>query len=231
MKILSTEMGRVVQFFAPEEVRPTKGLYLPELVRLVGDRYGLAVLPVVADILKPGGTAIFRQGRLVSGDRTINITELVVHNDAIVVTTELNTSDADFVLQDVWAWAKQALGLREPTTKRLKFYESHLAVEFSAPIDDALVMFENVRKELHGALREIYNQDLPVNFNRITFSVDPIVQVEAQLQLVRTELWIERKTGAPYSQHRYFSACGLPTNIHAHLLEQFEVAIRKSPQP
>lgn len=230
MKILSTEMGRVIQFFAPEEVRPTRGLYLPELIRLVGERYGCAVVPTVADLLKPGASAIFRQGRLVSGDRTINIAELGVHNDAIAVTAELNTSDVDFVLQDVWAWAKNALGLREPTTKRLKLYESHLAVEFSSSIDDALMMFENVREGLHGAIRDIYNQDLPVNFNRITFSIDPFVQVQAQLQPVRTELWIERKMGTPYSQNRYFSACGLPTNVHASLLERFEVATRKSPQ-
>lgn len=230
MKILSTEMGRVIQFFFPEEIRPTKGIYVPELVRLVGERYGFAVLPIVAEMIKPGATANFRQGRLVSADRTINILELGIHNDAIAVTTDLNTNDADFVLQDVWAWAKHALGLREPTTQRLKLYESHFVVEFGSSIDDALTIFENVRAELHGALRNVYNQELPVNFNRITFSVDPIIQVEAQLQLVRTELWIERKTGTPYTQNRYFSACGLPTNIHAQLLERFEAATRKSPQ-
>lgn len=222
MKLVSIELGRVVQFLVADEIRPTKGIYLAEIIRLVADRYGFGNVPTVPQVGQTG--AKFQNGRLVSGDKSVNISELALHNDGIAVSTFLGTDEADFVLQDFWAWSKQAFGFREPSTKRLKIFESHFVVDFDESIEAAFGRFEPITSEMQAALKESYNYDHPVQFNRVTFSVD--LASAPPLPGTRTDFWIERRVGVPFSQNRYFSACGLPTEKHLRLLERFERAAK-----
>ena len=223
MKLIAIEMGRVAQAFVPDEVRPAKGVYVAEATRLISERYGFGVVSSVAESIEKG--AKFNQGRLVAGNRTVNISELAVYNDGVSVTTTLNTDDAEFVLQDFFAWAKQAFGRRDPITRRVKIYESQLIIDFDSAIDDALQIFSAVGSELQHALKETYNNDRPVEFSRISFSTDPVGALP-DFNLIKQELFIERRIGIPYSQNRYFSSCGLTTDSHTRLLEKFEAALK-----
>jgi len=42
MKLISTELGKVVQLFVLDEIRPLSGLNMPEFIRLIQERYGFA---------------------------------------------------------------------------------------------------------------------------------------------------------------------------------------------
>jgi hypothetical protein len=220
MKVVTTEMGRVIQVFMPDEVRPPKGLYIPEVVRLISERYGFGVSPNTAQTMQAG--AKFQAGRLVSGDKKINIGELVLHNDAISVTTTAHTDEAVFVVQDFMSWAKEAFGIRDQITQKPKIFESHFVVDFDRPVDEHLERFAAMTNELRSSYKELYGYDQAFGFNRITFSVD--VASAPAFPLLRTDLWIERRVGTAFSQNRYFSACGLPSDKHLSLLEKFERA-------
>lgn len=224
MKLISIEMGRVALPFVADEVRPIKGLYIAEVNRLISERYGFGVIPTVPESITSG--AKFQQGRLVAGNRTLNIADFSYFNDGLAITTSLSTDDADFVFEDFWEWSKQAIGRREPITKKAKIFESHLVVEFDFPVDTGIQIFAEVRTELRQSFKEVYNQDHPVEFNRITFSIDPLRALPT-LQGIRAELWLERRAGISFSENRYFSACGLTTDKHLHLLETFEGAVKE----
>jgi hypothetical protein len=97
MEILSIELGRSIQLVVPDEVRSTLGISLPEVARLLTERYGFAIPPDMADAQKSG--LKFKEGRVISGNRMINIKELGIFNDGIIADT-YNTSDSDFVIDD-----------------------------------------------------------------------------------------------------------------------------------
>jgi hypothetical protein len=147
-----------------------------------------------------------------------------IHNDAIAVTTTQATEDADFVLQDLLNWSRQALGMREQITPFSRIFESHLVVEFDGAVERAFDMYAAVTKGFGSVLQDLYQAEVEPRFSRISFSIEATPTITP---LVRSEIWIERRAGAPYSQNRYFSACGVQTAQHLHILEAFEGASKQ----
>lgn len=215
MKIISIEGGRAAQSFVPDEISPPAGLYLPELIRLVSDRYGFASQPSVESATKQG--AKFGQGRLIAGSKKINITELGIYNDAAHADTK-NTTDSDFVLEDIINWARQTFTFREPLTVISRKYESAIVVEFEKKIGGALRAFENIGRSVAGALREAYGVNANIDIARIAFASD----ITPSYELHRSDFLLERRIGRPYSENRFYSVAPVRTEVHLNLLETFE---------
>src|SRR5262249_33864561 len=126
MKLIPTELGKVVQLFVPDEIRPLSGLNMPDFIRLIEERYGFAKVPELKQVAECG--AKFQTGRLKSGNKTINILELAVFNDGVVVNS-FHTDEAEFVLEDFISWAKKTFNCRDAETEKLRTFESRLVIE------------------------------------------------------------------------------------------------------
>jgi hypothetical protein len=50
MQLISTELGKVVQLFVPDEIRPLSGLNIPDFIRLIQERYGFAKVPELKEV-------------------------------------------------------------------------------------------------------------------------------------------------------------------------------------
>src|SRR5262249_10607800 len=198
MKLISTELGRVAQQFASDEVRPLGGLNLPEFIRLIHDRYGFVKAPDIKEVGQAG--AKFQQGRLTIGNKTINITELAVFSDGVVVTS-FHTDDAEFVLKDLLEWSKGMFGFRDPETEKPRIFESHVVIEFDRPIDAALRVFDPVRQEIAKLVEGTYGVKTPIGYHRIDLSSP----MKPQLEIGRPALAIERRIGFPFEANRFFS--------------------------
>jgi hypothetical protein len=215
MKLISTEHGQAFQRFLEEEIRPPSGIYMPDLLRGIAERYGFATLPTLQDALKEG--AKFGQGKFVTNDRTIAIKELGVFSDGVLVQT-WNTDDANIVTDDLISWTEKTFGTRPPLAIRERRFTSSVIVEFDGSLDSALEIFQELRDTLSKAFHDIYGWSLDINASRIALSCDPT----ALPPLTTAELNIERRRGIPFSQNRYFSVATLPTGSHLELLESFE---------
>jgi hypothetical protein len=215
MKIISTEYGRVLQFYVADEVAPLRGMYVPEMLRLVKERYGFSVEPTIQETLKTG--AKFEHGRLVAGTKKINIRELGIFNDGIAAAAT-NTDDAEYVLEDVENWIKQMFGMREAKTRKLRQFDSSLVVEFENAVESAIRIFQKLKGTYEKALKETYKQDLSIGLSGFDFNVDPL-SVTAPL---RTNFGIARRTGISYLENRYFSTATLRTQTHTALLESLD---------
>ena len=161
-------MGRAAQYYAADEVRPLGGLNLPEFIRLIQDRYGFVKAPDLKDVGQAG--AKFQTGRLTIGNKTINITELAVFSDGMVVTS-FHTDDAEFILKDLFDWAKGVFGFRDPETEKPRIFESHIVIEFDRPIDPALQVFDPVRQEIAKSVEDTYRVKTPIGYHRIDLRV------------------------------------------------------------
>jgi hypothetical protein len=220
MKLISTELGRAAQAFVGDETRPLGGLNLPEFIRLIQDRYGFVRAPDIKDVGQTG--AKFQQGRLTIGNKTINITELAVFSDGIVVTS-FHTDDAEFILNDLFDWAKGVFGFRDPETKKPRIFESHLVIEFDRSIDPALRAFDPVLQEIEKSVEDTYAIKTPIGYHRLDLSVP----MKPQLEIGRPSLAIERRINYPLEANRFFSTSNFRTERHLELLQALENAIPK----
>jgi hypothetical protein len=216
VKLISTEYGQSLQLFVADEVRPLSGLYLPDLIRKISERYALVIGPPNYETaLKEG--AKYKEGRLVIEGRTIAIKDLGFFVDGVLAATS-TTEDSDIVLNDLIVWAKQNFGLRDPLTKRPRTFVSSVVVEFDAELDRALTTFNELRQGFASVINETYQVDTEINASRIALAADT-TRLPPQ---IRFEFIIERRAGRPFSENRYFSSATLPTRSHLDLLADFE---------
>jgi hypothetical protein len=216
MNLISTEHGQSLQLFAAEEVRPPSGLYLPDLIRNISERYAFAVGPSNYETVMKEG-AKYKDGRFVIEGRTIAIKDLGFFVDGVLAVA-WNTDDAEAILNDLIVWVVQNFGVREPRTRLPRKYVSSVVVEFDAELSKALTAFEELQEDFGSAIKGRYGMKPEINASRIALSADP-TKLPPQTTF---EFTIERRAGRPFSENRYFSSATLPTAAHLDLLGAFE---------
>jgi hypothetical protein len=216
MNLISTEHGQSLQLYLAEEVRPSSGLYLPDLIRRISERYAFAVGPPNYETVMKEG-AKFKEGRFVLEGRTIAIKDLGFFVDGVLAVA-WNTDDSEAILNDLIIWAAQNFGIREPRTKLPRRFVSSVVVEFDAELARALTAFDELREGFASAIKESYGMEPEINASRIALSADP-TKLPPQTTF---EFNIERRVGRPFSENRYFSSATLPTASHLDLLGAFE---------
>lgn len=220
MKLISTEHGQVLLRFIADEVRPQSGIYLPDVLRGIAERYAFVTLPNLQDVLKDG--AKFNQGQFIDGERTVEIKTLGLFSDGALAVA-LHTDDAVGVLDDLISWLEDRFGFRQPLTHDPRQFASSVVVEFERSIDMALGATQELKNAFATMLRVSYGWAVGIEASRIALACDP-----TKLPPQRTaELIIERRAGIPYDQNRYFSAAPLTTSVHLELLDNFERRLSK----
>ena len=143
MRLISTEHGQVLFLFVGEEVRPSSGLYLPDVLKFIAERYAFVTLPSIQHALREG--AKFNQGRFIDKNRTIEIKTMGLFSDGMLVVT-YNTDDAVVVLEDMISRAIDRFGIRQPLTLRPRQFASSVIVEFENSLDNALKTLQTVSR-------------------------------------------------------------------------------------
>lgn len=215
MKVISIDGGRTAQAYVADEITPPGGLYIPEFIRLVTDRYGFVTSPTAESTAEEG--AKFRGGRLISGTKKINITELNVFNDGVTVDAK-NTSESDFVLDDFVTWAREIFSFRDPLTLITRKYDSVVVVEFDAQVTTSIRVFEAMSQRFSATLKNSYGVEPNIDLTRIVFGSD----LKPSHDLHKSEFVIERRAGQPFIENRFFSMAPVRTETHLELLEAFE---------
>ncbi len=221
MELIATELGRVTRYFVGEEVRPSAGLYVPDLIRLVNERYGFVTSPTTDSITNG---AVFQNGRLISGNKKINIPTLGIYNDGISVSA-FDTDIAEFIVEDVVTWAIDTLGIRQPVTKPITLIESHVIVRFYHSIDRVVKIIQKMKPLLETAYSQTYERDFQIGLSNIGMSADPSTvppQLAPPGAPYRADFSIGRRLGRPWSENRYFCMAPLRTKKHIEILEVFE---------
>jgi len=206
MNLISKDLGRTTQQFQTDEVLPIGGLYVPDFVRLVSERYGFKPPPNMADGTQAGTT--FQYGQHIAGNRKTYIRDIMIYSDAVSVATH-DTESAEFVLDDFFSWGEHALGFRTPTTKMPRRFESNVVVEFEKDFERSFERFESLTRKLSNDA---------VATTKFAFGSDPLATSPQE----RAAFMIERRVNISYSSNRFFSAATLSTATHIEYLEEFE---------
>jgi hypothetical protein len=216
MKFISIEQGRVIDLVPLEEIRPNFGIYLPEFITSITERYGFVSWPKDLSAAISDG-AKFQHGHFMVDGTQVIIKELGVYSDGITVDT-FSTHMSDLVLDDLLNWSKDKFALRERTTPARRKYLNVAIIEFERNVERGLGKLSAIGNLLAEYLRSAYGWDYEYNVHRIAFSVDPL----GIPQLRNTQFFIERRLQSPYSENRYYSGAPMQTEEHLRLLETIE---------
>ena len=222
MRLINTEMGRVVRLIPMEEIRPLNGIHPPTALRMVAERYGFNNVPELhrtwEEAQKDG--LKFQLGQLVHGNRTINIGDFTLYNDGIVATSA-STDDAERFLNDLLNWAKEVFGFRDidPAGART-LYLSNIIIELESSPDVLLKNFTVLSESLVKLLRATYRLDIPVQLSGLELNFDRTITIPAWQTL--TPFTLDRRIHQPYSKNIFFSGAPLRTKDHLAFLEIIE---------
>jgi len=215
MKVVTTEGGRILELVPLEELRPPGGLYLPDLIGAIVQRYAFTAAPDLAEATKTG--VKFEGGKFIHNGETVAIKELAVYSDGIICDAP-NTDLAEVVLEDFRKWATAVFKLQEPISLVRRTYTSALVCDFDKLVESGLGKLSRTTELLFRALNDAYGWDYKFNLNRLAFNVDP----KDIPHLRSTNFILERRVQVSYEQNRYFSIAPLTTEAHIKLLETIE---------
>jgi hypothetical protein len=213
MKLIAPDTGQSLQLAVMDEVTPLRGgIFLPDFLRQIGERYRFVTPPTVIDPQQP---AKFQTGALITNDLTIPITSLEIYRDGVIVNAT-QTQDADLALDDFTVWAIARFSLREPITKIPRRYSSTVIVELDGSLNRFIRNFEMLEKVVSAAMGDGGKLEV----TNLKIGPNP----PGELPLRRTWL-IEPRLGQPFVENRYRSAAPLSTEAHLELLSSIEAAI------
>lgn len=216
MKLIAPEFGQALQLLVMDEIRPLEGVFGPDLIKAMVDRYRFAVVPTDLAVAAASGFK-FQTGVIALGARKIPINNLDIYNDGVVVNVK-HTDDADAVMSDFIRWATEAFRLRAPQTKIPRKFASHVVVEFAVSLDEYLDAFEEIATLFSSALKKAINKELDMHVARFAIGADPVKGLPA----MQTTLTIERRAGLPFEANRYYVTAPLATPVLLELLENIE---------
>lgn len=216
MKLISAEFGQSFQPIHMDEIRPAGGVYVPELVSAIAERYSFVVKPTIP---VPEGGFKFQTGVLNINGTTAIATNLDIYTDGIIINST-NTETADLLMDDFLSWVITRFGFRERQTVLPRKLFSSVIVDFSVSANGLIRNFQTVADLIAKAL-EPNGVALDLHLTRIAIGADPTLgQVANQASFT-----LEPRAAAPIDKLRYFSTAPLSTSQHLALLEQVEALL------
>lgn len=223
MKFISPVSGTVALHVIGDDVRPPRGGIVHDLIDFITAAYQFSVPATIPDGVPPFMIRgyHFQSGFLASGDEKLPIIQLSLIPNGDVITA-VTTDAADVILDDLMGRLNEHFGYRFGTAPMHRTYLSNLVVQFENGLEgviEALAKIEAILNE------QIPRPSMPFKIKRLAFGFgDPLpLTPPATLEGVdNADFLIERRSGSPYSENRFFCSAPMRTADHLELLERIE---------
>jgi hypothetical protein len=219
MELARVQMARSIWLFDPEELNP-RGKKVGPIFQSLKDRYNFTE-PTSIEDLKPAANSVkFTGGAFTIGSDVIDV-ELELYNDGLVATSKSHTDHTDQFLSDLLSWLRQEHGFGNENyfPKPRRAHRSEVIVfaptiKIASGIGKFLALTETIAK----------------NANVDAAALEPEAIIFGS-DARRGLFTFERRTGVPYSDHKYFSAAQMQTSKHLNVLVELEVALTDTAVP
>jgi hypothetical protein len=225
MKFISSLQGTAAVQVSADDVVPTQGLVIADLIGFLGNTYKFAVRPQLPPGISPSiiRNFVFQAGELLKGNDKFAIANLVIWPNGESITAA-STDIADLIMNDYMERLDNVFKFRYNSAKIQRLYLSNIVIEFEATIADKIESLGKIKAILN---REIHRPEIPFDVKRLTFGygdvdVQPALSLDA---ISKADFVLERRAGEPYSRNRYFSAAPVSTAEHVRILELIEQAL------
>lgn len=220
MKLIGTELGRIVLLFSPEEGRPLRGLHPPDVFKALKERYSFEYSPdlqLAWDEVQKNGIR-FKLGKFSLEGKTVPISEVTFYNDGIVVSA-FTTEDAESFAKDLIDWAKETFGFREFIKPPRQLYLSHIVVQLAHSPSKLLRSFEQFSVKLSEFYEKRYKNKVAFEVTSLNIGYD---KLSVPQWFAPATFHIERRVGKPFEDNIFFCEAGLSTTDHIQALEALE---------
>lgn len=206
MKFISAEFGQTLQLVHLEEVRPLSGVYPPDFIQGVADRYKFVGYPTnIGEAIRDGYK--FQTGVAVVRGESIPIASMDIYSDGIVCATR-HTDHSDAIVSDAIEWLNATFKFREPSTRVPRRYASQAIVELSKPLDRVLRDMEKIIKIIEGPIKKATGRPLDMHVARLQIGADPVA---TGIPAIQTTFMIEPRAGVTFDTQRYYVGGPLTT--------------------
>jgi hypothetical protein len=213
MQLSAILLARVIAFFEVADITPHGGLFFPDIVKELVQRFSFQKYPRTLDEWNDSGGSQFRGGKLGS----IAIDTLILFNNGIQVDTHADTTESKNIIEQTLEWGNDKFGLsyKSGIIKRWAYvsdltFTSDVPILSNRPVD-------NLAERTTRAISDILGHPSVYVPTTLYVGHDPLTMKHG-----RASFRIERKIDFPFSDNRYFSEAPLPTDMHISLLEQYE---------
>lgn len=205
MKFISSAVGRCLNLFSWEEVRPAQGIGPTMLAAALVERFGFQGRPTFP--LAPDGIAKFTDGAALIDGTVIAVHKVDSYSDGLGVDCT-NTDYAQLVMDELFKWARSDLGFRDFTRPPKVILISHITVEFAPGFENIFKSWKKIQALLNGSVQGRYGFDKDIDMYRLQWRGDPHTIVN---NLLVSDFWIERKAGEPHTENRWHCSGPIPT--------------------
>ena len=220
MQLLSVGLARSIWLFDINELNPTGKSIFPEIFTWLGEKYSFQAFPKsIAEMDQEKKGYLFKAGQFQTDEDAINV-NFSIYNDGLVAETWASTEKGDLFLEDISRSAITKFGLTKPTTVR-KQYISEVVVRLDHPLSNLNSKLAHFCGTLNGVFSKHHLS--PFEPTGIIFAPDTSASAYKPPGLL-----IERKTGVPFSENRFWSKAPFTTKEHISALEEFEKLLAAS---
>ena len=213
MKLLSVPLARIVWSFDVSEINPRGKNIFSDLVPTLIEAYGFKKYPEEGGDFSKG--MVFGLGTFTNHNNDEVQVGLTVWSDGIAADTYSNTNDSDEFMEGLIEILPQEGYVFERVMIQRKAYNSHVIVRCEKHLSSLNPRLDEFSKKLSAAI----NPRLMFEPAGIEFWPNQEAKV--------ANFSFQRKTGADFSDNRYWSQAALRTDKHLELLQDLENILSK----
>jgi hypothetical protein len=232
MKVIGAVSGISIMRIAAEEMGPSEGIVVSDLVSLVTETYQCqqVPLPQMPPGISPLGSPIvtFQNGRLTRTNGAIAIAQIQLRNDGLMINAQ-STGSSDEILYDFATLLNTSLGFRIDISNIEIRHASSIVIEFDSNIDTFIAGMKRVTDLINEAMEKEHSTARLMQFKRLSFGYEDGT-TESGLDVVdRLDFLLERRAQHPFTDNRFFSSAPITTDAHIRMLERLENIVAVKP--
>jgi hypothetical protein len=217
MQKLSYISGRTTWLFDIADLNPKGKNIIPDILDWIKENYHFQEAPEFPPKAENQGLS-FKRGEFQTQEEFFVEVGLTLFNDGLVASSSSSTEDAEKFLADVMRTASSEFNLVfDVSMIRKKLYLSELTIKLDYPLANLNPRLTEFSNRLSSLLPDVN----PFSTGGVSFWTDSTFAVTKTAPFL-----IERRPNAPFSENKYYSKAGLPTEQHLTILQEFEELLR-----
>jgi hypothetical protein len=216
MQLLSVGLARSIWLFDINELNPTGKSIFPDAFVWLGEKYSFQTFPKsITEVDQEKKGYLFNAGQFQTDEDTITI-NFSIYNDGLVAETWASTEKGDILIEEILRSAARKYGLTfRPEMIRTKEYVSEVTVRLDHPLSNVNPRIARFCQMMTEAFSR-HNLP-PFELTGMVFGPDT-----SATSYKPPGFGVERKTGVPFSDNRFWSRSPFTTSEHIKVLEEFE---------
>ena len=216
MKLLSVVQARSLWLFQLSDLNPRGKAIERDLLKEIATRYAFTVAPDAKALVEAqanNSPLIFTDGIFDNGEERITVA-LMIYKDGVIADTRSSTDDSDAFITNLLTWITEEFALPAyDKIVRKKAYVGQLFVQFERSLNIINPAFEKISKFLMDKGMRVGTTPIELAVLQLWEDMPSTAQINFRL---------ERASGTPFAENRYFSTSALSTTDHLSLLELCE---------